>query len=645
MSKPTRAGSTVAEAKPITNSRNLVAFFVDIFVHLSPVPKRTLLGIRYLVKTYRMSCMIGLIAVVTCIALTCIPRIICVPNPKGAGVDTIFPDAEICLTWQSYWAVALFAVALLLMANNLPSDLVMLGFTVILGVSGTITRSQAWRGFSEPAVLVIGALFVLARCLEETKAVEMFILPMLGKPKNHFWAVMRLSLPVGFFSAFMNNTPIVAMLMSVVERWAMRNHLDQKALLMPLSFSSMLGGVCTLIGTSTNLVLNAIIMADTQAPMEPLTMFSQALIGIPAWLIGSVYMAVACPYFLIKSDTPSAELRRKAAKAVAAAKAAKSPVSSTAEEPAAPGLEGPPSPIADAIAITVLDKPIEKPRARRPNAASFYSVQAHISDTTCPLIGQPPSALVEVGCIASFCEARVLLRGTAVLDVASADAADAYGFPLALQAGDCILLRCMAEAIPALRAVTGIRLSPEMISGANVKKGSSDDCLVEVVVAHNSPLDGVPLHTAFDWPVLRSIAIWGVRQPPHNQSHYVPMPGTGGPEIPWHEALRQQENNFEGIKPMISLESLPTLPPPAGSPKGGQEDGSAQGNPGSGTPKMLPSTPSGSASPVLLPTSADYWEKRTTEATDPSLGRQMGWAIITEVIATDSHTDDHTEPR
>ena len=79
--------------------------------------------------------------------------------------------------------------------------------------------------------------------------------PLLGKPSGHVSAIVRLCVPTALFSAFLNNTPIVAMLISVTEAWCARTGLTPSVLLMPLSFASILGGTTTLIGTSTNLVL------------------------------------------------------------------------------------------------------------------------------------------------------------------------------------------------------------------------------------------------------------------------------------------------------------------------------------------------------------------------------------------------------
>ncbi|EOD32728.1 hypothetical protein EMIHUDRAFT_455996 [Emiliania huxleyi CCMP1516] len=120
---------------------------------------------------------------------------------------------EACLNWESYLTVSLLLTAVLLMANGSPPDLVMLALTVALLLCGVISDAQAWAGFCSSSVLSIGALFVVARALEETRAVELMLRPLLGRPSGHVTALLRLCFPVAVVSAFLNNTPIVAMLL------------------------------------------------------------------------------------------------------------------------------------------------------------------------------------------------------------------------------------------------------------------------------------------------------------------------------------------------------------------------------------------------------------------------------------------------
>ena len=123
--------------------------------------------------------------------------------PAICMADLTDPAATVCLDGKSYWTVALLVGALVLMANNASPDLVMLAFSVLLVLSDVISNREAWAGFGSTSVLSIGALFVVARALEETRAVEKILLPLLGKPAGHMCALLRLCFPVAVFSAFL----------------------------------------------------------------------------------------------------------------------------------------------------------------------------------------------------------------------------------------------------------------------------------------------------------------------------------------------------------------------------------------------------------------------------------------------------------
>lgn len=220
------------------------------------------------------------------IGLSLAPEATCVTGPDS--VDE-------CLHSASYLVLSFLLGALLLMVNDAAPDLVMLAFSVLLVLSRVITDSEAWAGCSSTSVLSIGALFVVARALEETRTVETIMSPLLGRPSGNGSALVRMCVPVTVFSAFLNNTPIVAMMIPVCEGWAAEAGLSIKILLMPLSFASMLGGMCTLIGTSTNLVLNAQIEADADAPVQPLGMFSMTIVAAPSVAVGILYLAIASP--------------------------------------------------------------------------------------------------------------------------------------------------------------------------------------------------------------------------------------------------------------------------------------------------------------------------------------------------------------
>eukprot|EP00316_Scyphosphaera_apsteinii_P000222 CAMPEP_0119300174 /NCGR_PEP_ID=MMETSP1333-20130426/2171_1 /TAXON_ID=418940 /ORGANISM="Scyphosphaera apsteinii, Strain RCC1455" /LENGTH=518 /DNA_ID=CAMNT_0007301861 /DNA_START=211 /DNA_END=1768 /DNA_ORIENTATION=+ len=229
-----------------------------------------------------------------------------------------FPDQSsniVCLNPKSYLALFLTFVSLYLMARSAPADMVLLGATVVLLLFRVIDDEQAWLGFSSPSILAVGALFVVARALQETGAIHSVILPLFGRPTGAASALLRLCIPTCLMSAVMNNTPIVAMLIPACETLASTTGISVEALLMPLSFSSMLGGMCTLVGTSTNLVLNAQIASDPLPPCEPFTLFAMTPIALPATTLGIAYLVIVAPLLLIRQTPvimPPASLLRTA---------------------------------------------------------------------------------------------------------------------------------------------------------------------------------------------------------------------------------------------------------------------------------------------------------------------------------------------
>lgn len=202
------------------------------------------------------------------------------------------------LNWKSYVTIELMLISLVFMLNNQPPDLVMLFVTTILMLFKIISVSEAIEGMSSSSVLAIGVLFVVAKGLEEVGTVELLLGSALGNPKHLSTAILRLSIPVALVSAFMNNTPVVAMMIPVIEGWSMRTGHASSKLLMPLSFASMLGGMCTLLGTSTNLIMQG------QAEDEyKITMFTMTPVGAPLMVIGVLMMCMIHP--LLPNNEPA----------------------------------------------------------------------------------------------------------------------------------------------------------------------------------------------------------------------------------------------------------------------------------------------------------------------------------------------------
>ena len=145
---------------------------------------------------------------------------------------------------------------------------------------------EALKGFANPAMLTIAALFVVGAGLQATGAVEYLSLWLLGRPKQGT-PLLRLIGPVAALSSFMNNTPLVAFFLPIFVHVAKKLRVSPSKLLIPLSYSAVLGGTCTLIGTSTNFVIDGELRSHD---MPGLGMWELAWIGIPVTIVGLIYL-------------------------------------------------------------------------------------------------------------------------------------------------------------------------------------------------------------------------------------------------------------------------------------------------------------------------------------------------------------------
>lgn len=186
------------------------------------------------------------------------------------------PDAWLTL------AVLAVMVGVLVRDVTAPSVAV-IGAVVALLVAGVVTPAQAFVGLSNAAPITVAALYVLARAVEKTGAIQPLVVAALGDGRNRRTALARLLVPTAAASSVLNNTPIMAMLVPQVSNWAHRTGQSPSRYLMPLSFAAILGGVVTLIGTSTNLVVSGLL---TEAGEPPLSMFELTPVGLPIAVAG-----------------------------------------------------------------------------------------------------------------------------------------------------------------------------------------------------------------------------------------------------------------------------------------------------------------------------------------------------------------------
>lgn len=158
---------------------------------------------------------------------------------------------------------------------------------ILLVLSGNLTVEEALSGFSNEAFITVGALFVVASAARNVGALRWLEQALLVPPRSVRRSVARLTGPTMGLSALLNNTPIVAMLIPSVRAWTRAHEQAIQRYLLPLSAATILGGMVTLIGTSTNLVVSGLLAAQGYAP---LSLFSVSAIGIPVALVGWVYI-------------------------------------------------------------------------------------------------------------------------------------------------------------------------------------------------------------------------------------------------------------------------------------------------------------------------------------------------------------------
>lgn len=191
------------------------------------------------------------------------------------------------------FTIAVVLVCFVVMVGEwLRTDIVLVAGLAALTAAGIIDVPTALDGFASTTLLALGALFVVAHALDKTGALSAASRFLLGKARNLRLVLLRLSVSVSFVSAFLNNTPVVAMGIPALERWSDEQKIPRTRLLMPLSFASILGGMCTLIGTSTNLVADGLLRADGRAGLG---FFELAWVGVPCAVAGWLYMVVLAP--------------------------------------------------------------------------------------------------------------------------------------------------------------------------------------------------------------------------------------------------------------------------------------------------------------------------------------------------------------
>ena len=334
--------------------------------------------------------------------------------------------------WFTVSTIALVVAALV--SNRMSVDVAMIGGLTVLmvgdfvfGLFGEPGRvlpfTDAIRGFGHPALLMIAALFVVAAGLQETGGIEVVAQRLLGRPKSVTGAQLRLMVPVAILSGFMNNTPIVAMYLPIVNDWARKLRISPSKLFMPLSFAAILGGKITLVGTASNITTMLLFTQYVGGGHEWLAdlgvgelssraqFWGIAVLGVPTTIVGIFFICLASRWLLPERKPAVAvteEARRYQVEMIV--KGDSPIVGKTIEEAGLPQLPG--------LYLTKIERAFPRRRSarRHPTAGrptSPRSARSNRRSRPAPPLHRAANETVHTGCARSPCRAstRISLHG------------------------------------------------------------------------------------------------------------------------------------------------------------------------------------------------------------------------------------------
>lgn len=206
--------------------------------------------------------------------------------------------------------VLIFLMLLLLIFTKIAGDFIFLGTLALLIVFpiskggnisfGILSITDALSGFSNPGLITVAFLYVVSESLKNTGAIDWIGQVLLGSPKTVRNAIFKMSLPVVGMSSFLNNTTIVSMMVPVISDLCKKTKFSPSKLMIPMCYAATLGGICTLIGTSTNLVVNGMMITKG---FPSLGLFDITWIGIPCALVGILFLIFIGPVLLPDRDS------------------------------------------------------------------------------------------------------------------------------------------------------------------------------------------------------------------------------------------------------------------------------------------------------------------------------------------------------
>lgn len=174
--------------------------------------------------------------------------------------------------------------------TKVPAEFAFVGIMAVLAITGILDEKEAFAGFCSDSVIIIGVLFVVIAGLVHCGVIHWLVKSVLGTPKSYTKALIRLMVPVAVFSSILSNTTVVALFIKVVKVWAKKLNIAPSKLLIPLSYASCFGGICTLIGTPPNLIISGLL--TQKDPSIHLNLFSTTIPGLFCLAVGIITLIV-----------------------------------------------------------------------------------------------------------------------------------------------------------------------------------------------------------------------------------------------------------------------------------------------------------------------------------------------------------------
>jgi di/tricarboxylate transporter len=216
------------------------------------------------------------------------------------------------MTLDGTIVVSLIVLMIIALAKEmLRPGLVLFTAASLMMAVGIISAQETVAGFANIGMLTVAILFLVSEGIRQTGALNRFAQFFLPRRRGRIpFMLLRTMLPVSFLSAFLNNTPIVIIFGPMIKKWAEKLNLSSQKFLIPLSYATIFGGMCTLIGTSTNLVVHGLMIDNG---LNGFSMFELGKIGIPVLLVGTIYVAIfgnlLLPGRKIKFNKPARDYR------------------------------------------------------------------------------------------------------------------------------------------------------------------------------------------------------------------------------------------------------------------------------------------------------------------------------------------------